>query len=322
MVENPPTGICAFIDILGFANHVRTDANAALHLLGNYQAILESKSNQAVADEALMPYRQDSFKYFIPFSDSIFLYSEQPSNFVQQLSQFVHSCFTFTSNQYSNPKDAKLPHQVTVRAIELENGKPVVKEYTENWHPLLFRGGLGYGDATIVELNAVHNGQHNRTPIVFGKSVIDAVKLEQSGVKGPRLLCDKRLYEQLNERTKRIVHPAFDVKDYYDINWTAVDYLASVESIFEPEEAESANWFVDQLLLNEFYLEMLTPTVNLWKAYNHMEIGTHYFKFLKLIVKGVQHFFADSQFSEKIRSEVYSYLQRLGVGDKADDLIE
>jgi hypothetical protein len=321
MQNQSKTGICAYIDILGFSNHIKSDPQTALHLLQNYQAVLGTGSYQAARDESLMPYCQESFKYFIPFSDSIFLYSEKPCDFVQQLSHFVHSSFSFTSNQYKTPEDPKYPHKVTVRAFEIEDGKPITKEYEEDWPPLLFRGGIGLGNATVIELNAIHNGLGVKTPAVFGKSVVDAVKLEQSGVKGPRILCDQNLYDQLDDRTKRIVHPASDVKGCYDINWTAIDYLAYEEQIFNPEDIASVEWFIDQLLTNHFYLEMLVPATNLWKAYNHLNIAPHYFGFLRLIVQGVLHFFESSDYYDQVRSKVAAHIEKLGIADKADDLM-
>lgn len=317
-----PAGICAYLDLLGFSNYVKHDPDAAVALLQNYQTVLTLRDNAPTTDRALIPYRQDSFKYFIPFSDSIFFYSENASEFVQQLAHFIHACFAFTSNQYANPIDPRYPHQVAVKLVGIEQGSAVIQEHIENWYPLLFRGGIGYGDAKVIDLNAVHKGSLNRSPVVFGNAVIDAVRLEQSGVKGPRILCGQTFYDQLSDQAKRIVHPAFDKPSYFDINWTAIHYLASVDSIFSPETPEQDQWFTSQLLQNDFYNELLLPAATLWKAYNHIEgVGSHYFNFLRLIIKGVQHFFKNTKLETHVHQEIMSYLTKLDLGDKADELI-
>ncbi len=85
-----PKGICCYIDILGFSNFVKEDPRGAMYLLQNYQTQLLQFKEVPINDEYLAPYRKDSFKYLIPFSDSIFFYSESASDFVLQLADFVH----------------------------------------------------------------------------------------------------------------------------------------------------------------------------------------------------------------------------------------
>lgn len=315
------TGVCAYIDLLGFSNHVKNDPEAALLLLQNYQAILTMASTDLPTHESLIPYHQDSFKYFIPFSDSVFIYSENLKTFAEQLSNFLHSCFSFTSKQYCEPEDANHPHRVTVTAVEIEDGKPVTKKYIENWHPLFFRGGIGFGTVKVIELNAVYDSKKSRAPVVFGHSVVEAVKLEQAGVKGPRLLCGQNFYDQLDNRTKRIAHASDQVKGAYEINWTAIHYLASEEPIFFPEDPNASQWFVDQLLQNDFYSSMLVPAANLWKAYNHLDVAAHYFNFLRMVVVGVIRFFEESPFQDYVKEQVIDYLTKVGIDNKADDLM-
>lgn len=321
METNLQAGVCAYIDILGFSNHVKNDPEAALLLLQNYQTILTMGSLDVPTHDSFIPYRQNSFNYFIPFSDSIFIYSESPSAFVQQLSHFIHSCFSFTSNQYCEPEDANQPHRVTVTAVEIEDGKPVTKKYTENWHPLFFRGGIGFGHVKVIELNAVYDGEKSRVPVVFGNSVVEAVKLEQAGVKGPRLLCGKNFYEQLDDRAKRIVYASNQVPGAYEINWTSINYLASEDQIFFPEDPNDSKWFVDQLLLNDFYASLLVPAANLWKAYNHLDVAAHYFSFLRMVVMGILRFFEGSAFQDYVKEQVVHYLTKAGIENKADDLM-
>lgn len=305
-------GICCYIDILGFSNFVKEDPKGALSLLQNYQVQLQQFKEIPEANEYLAPYRKDSFKYLIPFSDSIFFYSENPSDFVLQLSDFIHSSFAFTSNAFANPEDPDHPENVTEKSMVARDGEIVTKDHSAKWYPLLFRGGIGFGDAQVYELNAIQNGQPSKTPFVFGNSVIEAVKFEQLGVKGPRILCSKHFYDQLNERAKKIVHPAFDTPGIYEVNWTAVHYIMS---------DDLNDWFVGYLLMNDFYRPLLAPASNLWKAYNHLPISQHYYNFLKLIVKGAQHYFTDTGYLHKANISITKYLEKEDLGNKISDLI-
>ena len=305
-------GICCYIDILGFSNFVKEDPDGAIYLLQNYQTQINHINHDTRANEYLAPYRRDSFKYFIPFSDSIFFYSEQPSDFVMQLADFINGSFAFTSDAFSNPEDSLHPENITERSFEVENGELVTKEHSAKWYPLLFRGGIGYGDAVVHQLTSLHNSQTVNTPFVFGTSVIEAVKYEQMGFKGPRVICNEGFYSSLNSRAKRIVHPAFDYPGLFDLNWTAVHYLMT---------DELNDWFVDQLLINDFYLHQLVPAANLWRAYNHLSISQHYYNFLKLIVRGIQHFLIDTSYAESSNEKIKSYLEKEKLGDKAHDLM-
>ncbi len=304
--------ICCFIDILGFSDFVKEDPRGAIYLLQNYQMQLLQLGETPNANEYLTPYRKDSFKYLIPFSDSIFFYSENASDFVLQLSTFIHGSFSFTSNAFSKPENPIHPENVTERSIKIENGKVITKNHSAKWYPLLFRGGIGFGDAKVFELNGIQDGKPAKTPFVFGNSVVEAVKYEQLKTKGPRILCNKVFYDQLNSRAKRIVHQTFEKSELYEVNWTAVHYLMT---------NDLNNWYVEQLLLNDFYLNLLVPASNLWRAYNHLKFSHHYYNFIKLIVKGVQHFFSDTTYASEINESIKKYLIKVNLADKIDDLL-
>ncbi len=111
------------MDLLGFSNYTQTDTNSALILLENQQLIL----NQKIADNKIHPedsYHDeeekllaercliDSFEYFLPFSDSVFIIATSPDKFVKQLSCFLLECFRLTADSYSNPEDEKNPTEI------------------------------------------------------------------------------------------------------------------------------------------------------------------------------------------------------------------
>ena len=139
---------------MGFSNFfVKEDPRGAIYLLKNYQAQLVQFQEIPKGDEYLTPYRRDSFKYLIPFSDSIFFYSENLIDFALCAGSLLFSdSFSFTSDAFSNPEDPKHPENITERSVEHENGKVITKNHSAKWYPLLFRGGISFGDSKPYEL--------------------------------------------------------------------------------------------------------------------------------------------------------------------------
>lgn len=70
----------------------------AIGALQNYQVQLQFLDKFPEGGTYTTPYKTDSFNYLIPFSDRIFFYSEKPSEFIMQLSNFVNGSFSFTTN--------------------------------------------------------------------------------------------------------------------------------------------------------------------------------------------------------------------------------
>ena len=122
-------GICAYIDILGFKNFVNENPQGTLMVLQNYQVQLQFLDKFPNDNTYTAPYKTDSFNYLIPFSDSIFFYSEKPSEFVMQLSNFVNGSFSFTSDAFSNTEDPLHPENVTEKGAVVEDGKVVMKDF-------------------------------------------------------------------------------------------------------------------------------------------------------------------------------------------------
>lgn len=304
-------GICAYIDILGFKSFVNENTDGAIRLLQNYQVQLQFLDQFLKKDDYSIPYRKDSIKYLIPFSDSIFFYSEQPSEFVMQLSDFINSSFSFTSDAFSNPEDPNHPENVSEQSIDYKDGKVIVNSIPSKWYPLLFRGGIGNGDAQIMELQCIHNSILTKTPFIFGNSVIEAVKMEtikvnEENIKGPRILCTKEFYELLNTRAKKIVHPAFDCPDFYELNWTAIHYLMT---------DDLNEWRITNLLTNDFFINMFVPASGLWKAYKNTINEKHYRNFLKLIVKGIVHYVNDTEFVDQTNTFVRKSIDQVELNE-------
>lgn len=119
--------IVAYIDLLAFSNHVRKNTGDAMMVFSNYNTILHSKIRDGIAhpvdsysselQELARNTSIDSFEYFIPFSDSIFIVSDDVNSFIPQLSSFVYGCFHITSHFYI---------QSTKIAVILQKGNGLV----------------------------------------------------------------------------------------------------------------------------------------------------------------------------------------------------
>lgn len=88
----------AFLDLLGFSNTVSNSADEALSMLESYNSIihlgiLDSKINPSESysielKELAKRHSTESFCDFLPFSDSIFITSDNCSDFLMQLGSF------------------------------------------------------------------------------------------------------------------------------------------------------------------------------------------------------------------------------------------
>lgn len=268
--------VVAYLDILGFGNHTYINIEEALELLSDYQTII----NQKIIDNKLHPpssYSKDlqelakqnvvdSFEYFLPFSDSLFIQSSSPNDFVKQISSFLLDCFLLKSNSYSNPEDPSDPSKVTIKEIGIKKGKIVKKDKPYHWHPLLFRGGISYGETYVFDINAIVDSNFTKIKNIAGHALVKAVKeLEPLG-KGPRLFCDIDFVNQLNSETKEYCKKLSD--KHYEILWPAFYYI----------KANNTESEINKIC------ELIKPAANLWKAYNHLSFGIHYWEFLRLVV--------------------------------------
>jgi hypothetical protein len=181
----------------------------------------------------------------------------------------------------------------------------------------LFRGGIGYGNVTVSNVTSIRDGQLIETPILVGQAVVDAVRLESAGLKGPRIVLTDELYRDLDENTKLIVNTVPEKPGYFEVNWTAVRYLHYVakKSIQDLDERS-----IKTLLLNDFNMDMLIRAANLWKAYKNKEMSTHYFSFIKLVVRGALNFFQASPHYEFVRTETKRYVDQLKLEYTFEDI--
>jgi hypothetical protein len=297
----------AFLDLLAFSNHVRENTKDALLAFTTYRTILETKitddlvhpqttySNPILQDLATRR-SVNSFNHFLPFSDSVFISSDETDLFLKQLGSFVLHCFTFTSRQYQNPEDPSNPTKV----VHKFKDNTILEE---TWYPTLFRGGISLGEAIPIELMGIVKNKPQKIANLAGKAVVRAVGLE-SKIKGPRIVFEKDLYDKLDSETK-VYTAETEIKGLYELLWTGFHYI--------PSNGQNE--------INSFY-ELFLPAVNLWKAYNHTQFSEHYFKFIELVVTGTLKVFEANGHIDIAISKVKEMIKAQGLEHKTAQLLK
>lgn len=297
----------AFLDLLAFSNHVRENTNDALLAFTTYRTILETKitddlvhpltsySNPILQDLATR-HSVNSFNHFLPFSDSVFISSDETDLFLKQLGSFVLHCFTFTSSQFQYPEDPSNPTKVVHKFSDNTI-------FEETWYPTLFRGGIALGETIPIELMGIVNNKPQKIANLAGKAIVKAVGLE-SKIKGPRIVFEKELYDKLDLTTK-VYTAETEIKEVYELLWTGFHYI--------PSNGQNE--------INSFY-ELFLPAVNLWKAYNHTPFSEHYFKFIELVVTGTLKVFEANGHKEIAISKVKEMIKAQGLEHKAAQLLK
>ena len=160
-----------------------------------------------------------------------------------------------------------------------------VQENDTYVYRFLYSNGVkknNYVNVIETEQKGVFNNRVASYKNLMGEAVVHAVKLEglkrEDGtkIKGPRLVLNSPVYEQLNKETKLYVRQLPEDKNYYEILWPAMGYILENKDTFDQE-------------FNHFD-ELFNPAFNLWKYYkakdvaNNTEVKIHYERFLELIV--------------------------------------
>ncbi|MDR0864906.1 MAG: hypothetical protein LBO74_08245 [Candidatus Symbiothrix sp.] len=306
--------VVAYIDLLAFSNHVRKNTGDAMMVFSNYNTILNSKIRNSQiypVDSYIDELKElakknsiDCFEYFLPFSDSIFIVSNDINNFVTQISSFIYNCFHLTSHFYINPKDLKDPTKGDMVSFSLsEDGQINSTMIDTHYHPTIFRGGVVYGEVFPLDLWGIVDSKPQKLKSLAGKAVVRAVELE-SKIKGPRIVFEQNTYDQLNEVIKSRYIRKIKNTDFYEILWPAITYI--------PENSKSNPDF------NGFH-DMFVAAVNLWKAYNHTPYSEHYFCFVELIITSTIQFFTTLGYEVKAVELVRKAMKDKGLEDKIDN---
>mgnify|MGYP000851915083 CR=1 FL=1 len=265
--------IVAFIDVLGFSNYTEQDLAGAQLLLRHQEFILRQKLEDgqlhpanSYADPSLAASAEahlvDSFKHFLPFSDSTFIVSESPDKFARQLSHFLMECLQLVGHVYSDADDPARPEAVAI--TELPSGQ----KHAERWYPPIWRGGLATGDLAAFNVTGIDHGKPVTIPNLAGTAVVKAVRSEKAGkCRGPRLLCETGFETNFGR----------DIQPYFRPVSGNVSELLWPAFLFERGD----NPRVD---INQFH-DLWHPAVGLWKSKRGQVAFEHYDEFLKLLVR-------------------------------------
>ncbi|MEI6075310.1 MAG: hypothetical protein WCS94_07045 [Verrucomicrobiota bacterium] len=235
----------------------------------------------ATAEEHLV----DSFKHFLPFSDSIFIVSETPDKFAQQLSHFLIECFLLIGHAFDRPADPTQPE--TVEITEL----PGMTRLKEKWYPPLWRGGLASGEVRVGGVTAVEDSKDLRVPNLAGPAVVDAVLLEKK-CRGPRLLCGAGFENNFGTDIQRYFRKESDAVS--ELLWPAFLYNRNND----PQ--------------NEMYnfQKLWTPAVALWKSKRGHVAFEHYDEFLKLLVRSFLCWAVIAGCEQEAREKVHAWISK------------
>lgn len=266
--------IC-YIDILGFSNYILENEHCdyAVDILNNVNFVLNTRIIDQKTlfkqgfEERLNPLIErtsvDTFDDYLALSDSVFITSNKCNLFIKQISTFLMECFLLRADRYRNPEDENEPTRVTVMKYDLHNGE--ITQQSVLWYPILFRGGISFGEVIRGENYMLCDGAIKKMPNLIGKGVVRAVNLEKSG-KGPHLFIDDSVEEHLSDEMKQFVWK--DSKSKY-VLWPVFHY------IWENE--------YDSVLCD--FKNDLAACINLWKAYRDRQYSDHYYKLVKLIIQ-------------------------------------
>lgn len=272
----------AYIDLLGFSRCVQNNPEEAIMMLSHFNTILSelnferdvhpSGSYQESLRSLARRTSNESFEHFMPFSDSVFIASADCSNFIMQIGSFVRKSFMLNADVFANPKN---PNEPTASyCIGFDTSDPDnIKQVNIPCHEpaVLFRGGVAFGEVIETTPKGLFNNQISTCNNLMGEAVVRAVKMEGL-VKGPRIVFDKSVYEQLNDEAKLYVRelPEEDKQDYYEVLWPAMGYIL-----------ENREFFVQEY---QHFSELFDPAYNLWRYYRGDEVEVQYQRFMELIV--------------------------------------
>jgi hypothetical protein len=296
--------IVAFLDVLGFSNYTEEDFSGALRVLGHQELILRQKlqdgkmhppsgypdpSLAALAEAHLV----DSFKWFLPFSDSVFVVSETPDHFARQLSHFLIECILLIGHVYDDPEDPVRPETVRITVL------PVGTVHEENWYPPLWRGGLATGELVVGGVTGIEDGKEIRVPNLAGPAVVKAVLMEKKG-RGPRLFCEVGFENVFGPEIRPFFRPVTDTVN--ELLWPA--FIYNLKN-------------TPQIEMFEFH-RLWQPAMAFWKSKRGQPVFEHYDEFLKLLVRSFLRWADVAGCENEAREKVRAWIS----ADLPEDLIE
>jgi hypothetical protein len=315
MDRQPQKQVVGFFDLLGFRNYIMFDTVNGLRLLQDFHGeVLErikgSRITITTRNQALNELREasgsDSFDELTPFSDSFFIGSKSPDKFLRQMSTLLVDLFMFSASAYDKRASASEIVQIRTKTPVINaNRKVSMEETDEHWYPILLRGGVVYDTAWVAELPALRAGAHLSNYTMVGPGVVRAYDLHEMKFKGPRVVCSGDFVGRLNSKSHRFLLPIKGT-DLYDLLWPIARFLDA-----QP-----------QAEMKSRIAEFIRRTANLWNAFNHLEFGSHYYHFVKLVVVSILKYYEDTPHSDFARRTVVECLKENNLELKQSDLLD
>lgn len=301
--------VVAFIDILGFSSYVNNDIQDAIMVLTNANAIID----QLIFEKSIHPplsYPPEiqnlalrtsitSIEDYLPFSDSVFITSSDASQFVLQLGNFLSSAFLLTARQYATAVDKTDPTKSrAITPVVDPSGQVTVDRIDTHIPPVLFRGGMAFGEVERIKPSAIVDGTRVNMWSLAGSAVFQAVGLEGS-FKGPRIVFESDIYNLLDAQARMYCRELPECPGRYEILWPAMNYIL--------ENPYSGEFHI-------FY-EYMDAVFNLWKVFeNDHKVGIQYEKFMEIIIASAINIYNQHWRQKQFAVEkITKYLRQKGI---------
>ena len=228
-----------YFDVLGFSGLTAQEDEAAVDVLGDLATCLSLPPLQGET-------RRWQHRYAL--SDSEFLIHDKPQTAVVQAADLAFNLFQVSRGQKS--------------------GDPKT--------PILIRGGLGFG--TVTHLRGIFEPEDPQPRNLVGPGVLEAVQLEQAGLRGPRILLRDTLVAALpgegheGERLRKLLRPT-EISEIWELLWP----LPVHDETFESGVTELAG-IHDQALRD------------LAEHGGHPDYGAHYRELVLLVARSIECF--------------------------------
>jgi hypothetical protein len=179
---------------------------------------------------------------------------------------------------------------VTTRTIDLAASRTLEQE--ETWLPVLFRGGVSWGEAHNLKAYGLVQGNRIVGGNLCGGAVVEAVALENRRPKGPRILLSDAFVSQVKGDAKVYVGEAPGVLGVRELLWpmTVLKTAGSLQDAFKSELGMMIRGIANLLVSN--------PADS--------EVAEHYVAFLGLTVRAALAKYVGQQ--EDLKEEVAKIL--------------
>lgn len=311
--DHLPKQVVAFIDLLGFSAFTSTNLVAAVQMLHQCDSVMQNKINDRKRinqdDEISTHMFADAFEMYLPASDSVCITSSNPDRFVPQLMHLVSEVYMINGPVFSSGKSNDDPTTVLEsRVNRSSNGGSQVSCEEVRLFPVLFRGGVSYGEVVRHNSTALVDQSPNPTLVLTGKAIVEAVGLERHlKGSGPRIFCSDEFVQQLGEQCKRKYIGKARNASYQEIIWTMDRYLPG-NRCHDYKQA---------------FNEYLSPSVRL---YRYMEgrssqagESEHYGNLIKLVIRGAIRFSTVDKSAESLIDYVDNQCKDQGLSNFFDE---